>query len=41
MQMWAHIELTYFVTEMKLFISIMLVLNMFLKRLKKLSGIKT
>ena len=31
----------YFVTEMKLFISIVLVLNMFLKKLKDLLGIKT
>ena len=31
----------YFVTEMKLFISIALVLNMFLKRLNNLLGIKT
>ena len=38
--MYAYIELLYFVTEMKLFISIVLVLNMFLKKFKKLSGIK-
>ena len=31
----------YFVTEMKLFISTVLVLNMFLKKLKNLLGIKT
>ena len=30
-----------FVTEVKSFISIILMLNMFLKRLKNLSGIKT
>ena len=41
MQMWAHIGLLYFVTEMKLFILIVLVLNMFLKKLNNLSGIKT
>ena len=35
-----HIRLLYFVTEMKLFISIVLVLNMFLKKLKNLLGIK-
>ena len=33
MQMLAHIGLLYFVTEVKLFISIVLVLNMSLKRL--------
>ena len=33
--------LLYFVTIMKLFISIVLVLNMFLKKLKNLLGIKT
>ena len=33
--------LLYFVTEMKLFILIFLVLNMFLKKLKNLFGIKT
>ena len=32
--------LIYFVTEMKLFIAIVLVLNMFLKKLKNLSGKK-
>ena len=31
----------YFVKEMKLFISIHLVLNIFLKKLKNLSGIKS
>ena len=41
MQMWAHIGLLYFVTEVKLFISVVLVLNMFLKKLNNLSGIKT
>ena len=35
------IRLPYFVREVKLFISIVLVLNMFLKKLKNLSGIKT
>ena len=34
------IRLLYFVREVKLFISIVLVLNMFLKKLKNLSGIK-
>ena len=33
--------LLYFVTDMKVFISIALVFNMFLKKLKNLSGIKT
>ena len=33
--------IAWFVTEMKLFISIVLVLNMFLKKLKNLLGIKT
>ena len=33
--------LLYFVTIMKLFISIVLVLNMFLKKLNNLLGIKT
>ena len=33
--------LLYFVTEIKFFISIVLVLNMFLKKLKKFLGIKT
>ena len=36
----AHIGLLYFVTEVKLFVSIVLVLNMFPKKLKNLSGIK-
>ena len=36
-----HIGLLYFVTEAKLLISIILVLNMFLKRLKNLSRQKT
>ena len=35
------IGLLYFETEVKLFIPIVLVLNMFLKKLKNLSGIKT
>ena len=39
--MWAHIGLLDFVTEVKLFISVVLVLNMFLKKLNNLSGIKT
>ena len=37
----AHIGLLYFVTELKLFSSIVLVLNIFLKKLKNLLGIKT
>ena len=41
MQMLVHIGLLYFVKEVKLFISIVFVLNMFLKKLKNLSGIKT
>ena len=41
MQMQAHIGLLYFVTEMKLFILIVLVLNIFLKKLKNLFEIKT
>ena len=41
MQMQGHIGLLYFVTEKKLFISIVLVLNMCLKKLKNLTGIKT
>ena len=41
MQMLVHIGLLYFVKEVKLFISIVLVSNMFLKKLKNLSGIKT
>ena len=36
--MQAHIGLLYFVTEMKLFILIVLVLSMFLKKLKNLLG---
>ena len=36
-----NIGLLYFVTKMKLLISIVLVLNMFLKKLKNLLGIKT
>ena len=35
-----HIGLLYFVTEMKLFILVVLVLNIFLKKLKNLLGIK-
>ena len=38
--MQAHIELLYFVTEMKLLISIVFVLNMFVKKLKNLLEIK-
>ena len=41
MQMLVHIGLLYFVTEMRLFISIVLVFNMFLKKLKSLLRIKT
>ena len=41
MQMLVHIGLLYFVKEVKLLISIVFVLNMFLKKLKNLSGIKT
>ena len=37
----AHIGMLYFVTKVKLFISLVLVLNMFLKKLKNLSEIKT
>ena len=40
-QMQAHIGFLYFVTEMKLFILIVLVLNIFLKKLKNLFEIKT
>ena len=36
----AYIGLLYLVTEVKLFISIVLVLNMLLKKLKNLSEIK-
>ena len=39
-QMLLHIGLFYFVAEMKLFISIVLVLDMFLKKLKKFIGNK-
>ena len=38
MQMLVHIRLLYFVKIMKLFISIVFGLNMFLKKLKSLSG---
>ena len=41
MQMLLDIGLLYFVKEVKLFISIVLVLDIFLKKLKNLSGIKT
>ena len=40
-QILVRIGLLYFVTKVKLFISTVLVLNMFLKRLKNLSRIKT
>ena len=40
MQTLGHIGLLYFVTEVKLFASIVLVLNMFLKKLKHLLRIK-
>ena len=40
MEIQAHIGLLYFVTDMKLFISIVLVLKMFLKKLKNLLGKK-
>ena len=40
MQMLVHIRWLYFVKEMKLFISIVLVLNTLLKKLKNLWGIK-
>ena len=36
-----HFGLLYFVNEVRLFISILLVLDMFLKKLKNLLGIKT
>ena len=36
-----HIGLLYFVTEIKVFTSIVLVLNIFLKKLKNLLGTKT
>ena len=41
---YAHVGahwIAFFVTEMKLFISIVLVLNIFLKKLRNLSEIKT
>ena len=38
---WVHSGLLYFITEVKLFISIVLALNMFQKKLKNLLGIKT
>ena len=41
MQTQEHIRLIYFVKEVKLFISIVLVLNMFLKKLRNLLGIKS
>ena len=41
MQTQAHIGLLYFVKEVKLFISIVLVLNVLVKKLKNLLGIKT
>ena len=41
MQIQAHIGLLYFVTEMKLFISMDLVLNMFLKKLTNFIENKT
>ena len=37
----AHIGMLYFVTKVKLFISLVFMLNMFLKKLKNLSEIKT
>ena len=40
MQTLGHIGLLYFVTEVKLFVSIVLVLNMYLKKLKHLLRIK-
>ena len=40
-KMLVHIGLLYFVEKLKLFILIALVLVMFLKKLKNLSGIKT
>ena len=40
MQIWAHIGLLYFVTEMKLFISIVLVLNIVPEEIKKFIGNK-
>ena len=41
MQTQARIGFLHFVTKVKLFVSIVLVLNMFLNKLKNLSGIKT
>ena len=41
MQMLVHIGLLYFVKEVKLFISIVLVLNVLVKKLKNPLGIKT
>ena len=41
MQMLVRIRLIYFVKKVKLFISTVLVPNMFLKKLKNLSEIKT
>ena len=41
MQTQAHIGLLYFVKEVKLFISIVLVLNVLVKKLKNSLGIKT
>ena len=41
MQMLVHIGLLYFVKEVKLFISIVLVLNVLVKKLKNSLGIKT
>ena len=40
MQMLAHIGMLYFVTGIKLYISIVLVLNIFLKKLKSFVGNK-
>ena len=37
----AHIGMLYFVTKVKLFISLVFMLNMFLRKLKNLSEIKT
>ena len=41
MEMLVHLELLYFVEKAKLFILIVLELNMFLNKLKKLLDIKT
>ena len=38
---YADVGLLYFVKRLKLFLSIVLALNMFLKKLKNLSNIKT